>query len=266
MDSGSGMKTVASEHYTDDFYDGLISGTLRSAARYVDFLSTLYRPMSVVDLGCGRGTWLKAFRDGGAKKVVGFDGPWNTQTNMVDQAIEFHAVDLNKPISTDRMERFDLAISLEVAEHLEASSASTFIDSLTRLSDVILFGAAFTLQGGTGHINEQPHTYWAQKFALHGYEPYDLFRPLFWGDEDVEYWYQQNIFLYVRKNSPIAGLLSSAGHPAMKNIKFMDCVHPTLYLERIQEVSIGAHIKRLAINVIPRPLRPLAQRIKRAVS
>lgn len=266
MDGSTGTQMASNDHYSEEFYKGQIAGSLRSAVKYVDFLSTIYRPGSVADLGCGRGTWLKAFKDRGARKVVGYDGPWNEQNNMVDQAIEFHSVDLNKPIDTGNMERFDLAMSLEVAEHLEASSASDFVVSLTRLSDVILFSAAFTQQGGTNHINEQPHTYWAQMFALHDYAPYDLFRPLFWGDEEVEFWYQQNIFLYVRKDSPVAGLLSGAGHQPMKNIKFMDCVHPTLYSSRIQQASTRALIKRLAISAIPRPLRPLAQRIKKAVS
>lgn len=257
---------ASSDHYSDDFYKGQIAGSLRSALKYVDFLATIYRPESVADLGCGRGTWLKAFKDRGAGRVVGYDGPWNEQSNMVDPAIEFHAVDLNKPIDAGNMGRFDLAMSLEVAEHLEAVSASGFVDSLTRLSDAVLFSAAFTQQGGTNHINERPHTYWARIFALYDYVPYDLFRPLFWGDEEIEFWYQQNVFLYVRQNSPVAGLLSSTGHQPMKNIRFMDCVHPALYRSSLQQASTRALIKRLAISVIPRPLRPLAQRIKRAMS
>lgn len=257
---------TSSDHYSDDFYKGQIAGSLRSAIKYVDFLSTIYRPASVADLGCGRGTWLKAFKDSGTGKVVGYDGPWNQQSNMVDQAIEFHSVDLNKPIDAENMERFDLAMSLEVAEHLEASSASGFVTSLTRLSDVVLFSAAFTQQGGTNHINEQPHTYWAQIFALHDYVPYDLFRPLFWGDEEVEFWYQQNVFLYARKGSPAAGLLASAGYQPMQNIRFMDCVHPAVYGSKIQEASTRALVKRLTISIIPPPLRPLAQRIKKALS
>jgi SAM-dependent methyltransferase len=262
----TGTKVTSSDHYSDEFYDDQIAGSLRSAIKYVDFLTTIYRPVSVADLGCGRGTWLKAFKDRGARKVVGYDGPWNQQSNMVDQAIEFHSVDLNKPIDAENSERFDLAMSLEVAEHLEASSASGFVSSLTRLSDVVLFSAAFTQQGGTNHINEQPHTYWAKIFALYNYMPYDLFRPLFWGDEEVEFWYQQNVFLYVQKDSPAVGRLSDAGYQPMRNIRFMDCVHPAVYGSKIQEASTRALVKRLTISIIPPPLRPLAQRIKKALS
>lgn len=49
------------------------------------------------------------------------------------------------------------------------------------MSDVIMFSAAYTKQGGNNHINEQPHTYWAKKFISHDFVPYDIFRPVFWG-------------------------------------------------------------------------------------
>ena len=257
---------MSDNHYDNDFYEGQIAGSLRSAVKYADFLLTIYRPDSIADLGCGRGAWLKAFKDRGVRKVVGYDGSWNEQNNMIDQAIEFHAVDLNRTIADKTTERFDLAMSLEVAEHLDASSASNFIASLTQLADVVLFGAAYANQGGTNHINEQPHTYWAEIFSRHGYVPYDLFRPVFWGDEEVEYWYQQNIFLYVKENTPVAGLLSQAGYRPMKNIKFMDCVHPILFDSKLQQISTKAFIKKLMIRAVPRPLRPLAQKIKRAVT
>jgi hypothetical protein len=49
---------------------------------------------------------------------------------------------------------------------------------------------SYTKQGGINHINEQPHTYWAQLFAEHGFVPFDLFRPVFWGNENVCFWYR----------------------------------------------------------------------------
>ena len=58
-----------------------------------------------------------------------YDGPWNTQENMVDQAIEFTGMDLNSPARVSA-ERFDLAMSLEVAEHLHPSTAEAFIGFL----------------------------------------------------------------------------------------------------------------------------------------
>src|SRR5437899_5288440 len=115
------MNSVLDKRYDDAFYKSQLDGSFRSAVKYVDFLSTIYRPSSVVDVGCGRGAWLKAFKDSGVQRVVGYDGAWNNKANMVDHSIDFRSVDLNKPIVVADAERFDLAMSLEVAEHLEES-------------------------------------------------------------------------------------------------------------------------------------------------
>jgi SAM-dependent methyltransferase len=245
--------------YGDDFYKKQVGASLASAMTYAALLAPLFRPASVVDLGCGRGTWLKAFKDIGATKLVGYDGNWNTQRNMIDQSIVFRSANLNEPIRPAESERFDLAMSLEVAEHLEPSSARTFIRSLTDLSNVILFSAAYTKQGGDNHVNEQPHTYWAEIFMSFEYVPYDLFRPVVWGDKEIPFWYQQNTFLYVRRNTHFAEVLANVGHYPIKNLAFMDCVHPSLYQSRI---GTKAAIKELAAKAIPKPLLSLAQRIK----
>ena len=56
--------------------------------------------------------------------------------------------------------------------------------------------------------------------------PFDLFRPVFWGNEDVDYWYRQNVFLYVRKGSVAWQLMMNSGHRSMTDIGFMNCIHP----------------------------------------
>jgi SAM-dependent methyltransferase len=215
--------------YNDQFYKDQISGSYKSGQVYAKLLAQHFTPATVVDVGCGRGTWLKAFAETGAKDLVGFDGAWNSQGNMVDPAITFVQCNLNLPITTTDNYKFDLAMSLEVAEHLEIASAGIFVQSLTTLSDVVLFGAAFTAQGGRNHINEQPASYWAAFFAGQGFVPFDLFRASVWGDPAVEFWYQQNTFLYVRRDSAAYAHFVTEGLQPMSNIAFMDCVHPALY-------------------------------------
>lgn len=244
--------------YSKDFYDQQIAGSYRSAKVYVEYLSKIYLPHSVVDVGCGRGAWLKAFKEAGTQRLHGFDGAWNTQQNMVDDSIVFVACDLNQPIVSN-VERFDLAMSLEVAEHLESASAKTFVRSLTALSDVVLFGAAFTEQGGSNHINEQPHTYWAKHFDAEGYAPFDMFRPVFWGDRRVDFWYRQNTFLYVRKDSVPYGEFVSKDFLPIANIDFMDCVHPSLYL--YPSIRKGVRmIFRTIMRAVKRRIAPTPQR------
>jgi hypothetical protein len=218
--------------YGDSFYAGHMAGSYRSARLYSECLSKVYSPVSVVDVGCGRGAWLKAFKESGASRLLGFDGVWNSQQKMIEDSLIFKAFDLNKPIVVD--ERFDLAMSLEVAEHLAPSSAETFVKSLVGLSDVVMFGAAFVEQGGANHINERENSYWAGLFASHQYVAFDMFRPVFWGDSRVESWYQQNTFLYVRQGSLALAMISSKGMSPVSNLGFMDCLHPDLYLYRSQ--------------------------------
>jgi SAM-dependent methyltransferase len=226
-----------SNYYGEDFYFSQIKGSYKSAIFFVRTLLSIYKPKSVVDLGCGRGAWLKAFIENGAEKVVGIDGSWNSQANMIDPKIEFYQADLNQRIEKTHDIKYDLSISLEVAEHLDESSANIFIKSLTNFSDLVMFGSAFTAQGGTNHINEQPHTYWAKIFMSYNYLPYDIFRPVLWGNNEIEFWYQQNTFLYIRKDSSIANIFAKAGHFPIKNINFMDCIHPSLYNLKLRRKS-----------------------------
>jgi hypothetical protein len=250
--------------YGDAFYQTHLEASLSSARRFADVLAEHYKPGAVADVGCGRGTWLKAFAERGASRLVGFDGPWNSQDVMIDDAIEFRPVDLNHPAGATG-ERFDLAMSLEVGEHLEPDRSEAFVQFLTSLSDVVLYSAAFSGQGGHNHINEQPHSYWARLYVQCGYEPYDLFRPRIWGDDAVSFWYRQNGFLYVRRDTPLAQRLAAAGIHPIQNLDFMDCVHPELYALRLGEVGFKATLRNAAVRTIPKSLQPLAVKLKKSL-
>ena len=87
----------------------------RSARRVVPLVLELIHPRSVVDVGCGVGTWLSVFREHGVEDVRGIDieGVAGLLEIPLDQ---FLAHDLTRPIEPDR--QFDLVVCLEVAEHL----------------------------------------------------------------------------------------------------------------------------------------------------
>src|SRR5271165_3642324 len=90
------------------------------------------------------------------------------------------------------MERqFDLAISLEVAEHLDSKYASSFVAALLKSSPVVCFSAAIPFQDGVNHVNEQWPDYWARLFASHDYLAIDCIREKIWDNEKVELWYAQ---------------------------------------------------------------------------
>lgn len=185
---------MQNQQYTNDYFALVADGSERSAEVMAPMVLELIRPRSVVDVGCGVGTWASVFERLEVEKVRGIDGEYIDRSSLLIAPEHFIAADLKQPLSIE--ERFDLAVSLEVAEHLPASAATTIIKTLCSLSDVVLFSAAIPGQGGNHHINEQWPEYWAERFATRGYLAIDWLRDRVWNHPDVDYWYAQNILLY----------------------------------------------------------------------
>lgn len=181
--------------YSDTFFDYIDAGARRSAQGVLNLIGPWLRPTSVLDLGSGRGVWLDEWHKAGAAEVLGVDGHYIDRSQLAVPQDRFLAADLTAPVDTGR--RFDLAQSLEVGEHLPATSAATLVDSLTRASDRVLFSAAVKGQGGEFHVNEQPLSYWQALFAERGYRAYDCLRPHLKGDRTIEPWYRYNSILFV---------------------------------------------------------------------
>ena len=137
---------------------------VQAANEIVPALIDIFHPHSVLDFGCGIGTFLSVFKRLGVNDVLGVDGPWVDQ-HMLEKYLasnEFLEADLRHFVRMSR--NFDLVISLEVAEHLDERHADVFLDSITAAGDTIVFSAAIPGQGGQNHLNEQPLSYWIQKF------------------------------------------------------------------------------------------------------
>jgi SAM-dependent methyltransferase len=175
---------------------------------------------SVLDIGCGKGTWLKAAIENGAKLVVGVDGIEIPHTELLFPPENFHICDLRKPL--DLHQHFDLVLCLEVAEHLEKQYAEQFVKSIAIHSDTILFSAACPGQSGQHHINCQWPEYWQALFNKEGYACTDAPRWKIWRDTRIEPWYRQNIFLAVR-DYELAG----------KEPRIFSTIHPDYLLQRM---------------------------------
>lgn len=218
---------MSSEYYTKSFYEEVRNGSTRSAEVIVPLVLQLLPVRSVLDVGCGDGSWLSVFRKLGVDDILGIDGDYVTPDLLQIPQDRFRAVDLTKPFSLGRV--FDLAISLEVAEHLPADCASVFVGSLTRLAPLVLFSAAIPLQGGNHHINEQWPDKWAGLFRDNDYLPVDFVRKRVWQNDSVDWWYAQNTLLFAQAN-----LLES--NAALKaefertNLNQLCLVHPKRYL------------------------------------
>lgn len=235
--------------YDDGFYLEQEDGSYRSASIVVPILIDALKPLSVIDVGCGVGTWLRAFTENGVDDFLGIDGDYVPRDKLRIPASRFQPRDLTEVVSVGR--RFDLALSLEVAEHLPAEGADKFVSFLVEAADIVVFSAAVPNQGGTTHLNEQWQSYWAAKFANVGFSAYDFVRPVIWNNEDVAFWYRQNIIVYAHQRASDAlRLLERIGSPGL-----LDLVHPKLFQQRIDEIPGFRKSMRGLYNAFMRNIR-----------
>jgi SAM-dependent methyltransferase len=192
-----------------------------SAIEVLSFVINHFNPKSVLDIGCGDGAWLTTCKQMHIPVVYGVDGI-NVDSKLIDDS-EFLLHDLRTELDLKR--RFDIAMSLEVAEHLPAESADNIVQMLSKHSDVILFSAAIPGQGGQHHINEQWPEYWHKKFKAAGFVAYDI-RDRFWNNEKVLWWYKQNLILFARPGNKDLADLTVSHHVDSR-------IHPGLYQKKI---------------------------------
>jgi len=225
--------------YGRDFYQSNSAHARQSACELLPLVLDIVEPRSVVDIGCGTGTWISVCSELGIDDVLGIDGGFCSPDLLEIPTSQYQVIDLALPFSLGR--RFDMAICLEVAEHLPESSAAGLIKSLVELVPCILFSAAIPGQGGTSHLNEQWPDYWVRLFSRHEYKALDWIRPRIWNNEKVAWWYSQNSLLFC---SPEA--LQRLEHRASELPSAPDdplsLVHPAKLVEAlwVSEVSQSA--------------------------
>jgi SAM-dependent methyltransferase len=220
--------------YTREFYEQGQVSSLRAAREVIPIVLELFRPRSVIDVGCGVGPWLAVFKEYGIEDILGVDGDYVDRSMLQIPETQFISFDLEQPFETGR--QFDLVVSLEVAEHLPRESAKTFVDSLTKLGPIILFSAAMPFQGGTHHVNEQWPEYWAEYFREKGYIVVDCIRSKIWRNENVSWWYSQNILVFAKPTQ-------LERHPLLARevertfVSQLSIVHPCNYLAKVESLN-----------------------------
>lgn len=213
--------------YDDTFYKNRNEQTKYAARKIINILFDYFEVESAIDIGCGVGTWLNELKNQGIKKVKGLDGDYVNRKYLVIDNNEFVPTDISDTINVK--EKYDLAISLEVAEHLPIERAKSFVSDLCKMSDVVMFSAAIKFQGGDNHINEQRISYWIQLFKNNGYEVMDIIRPEIWTDIKIPVWYRENMVIFVNKYK-----FDKSFYQKKSEKSILDMVHPELYEAKIK--------------------------------
>jgi SAM-dependent methyltransferase len=239
--------------YNEGFFKAADQSSYQSAKIILGLLWQEYEFRGVVDVGCGSASWLRAAAEVAAlppSSMTGIDGAYARQFHQAGDA-RFIYQDLESPLPA--LGPYDLAICVEVAEHLVPTRSMSLIRELCGLSDVIIFGAACPGQGGTGHINEQWPAYWIERFAESQYLAFDIFRAAVWRNPRVSPWYAQNTLLFVRVTHP---LTMSLRESTLRSDSWMaEVVHPGILKIAGCETAGASRLLR----ALPRRLRAAIQ-------
>lgn len=178
--------------YQENFFDGEgFAQTIKTAELITNYLINTYHLKSVLDIGCGPCAYVNAFSN---KNVfaVGCDGsPYGVKRATSPSLAFVH--DAKIPLIFNR--KFDLVMSVEVAEHIPTSSSETLVTSLCQNSDgLVVFTAAPPGTPGDDHINCKPREFWEKLFNSHGYILSELETTNLraWAKENnvAEWWYK----------------------------------------------------------------------------
>jgi SAM-dependent methyltransferase len=221
--------------YHPHYHDEKVTPARRAAERILPIVFSVVDVSSIVDVGCGPGSWLAAARDMGVPLLTGVEGEWAIEWFGENRtgACDFELANLEDELRLPAT--FDLAICIEVIEHLSPTRGESFVGDLCRCAANVLFGAAVPGQRGPNHLNTRWTSYWAECFAAHGYRPVDVVRPHVWGDDDLLVHYRQNPVLFVSEDVyAVTNRRALAMGPPP--LAALDRVHPALFTKRSNEL------------------------------
>jgi len=245
--------------YDKDYYSILEpseGGSRLSAEIIVPLVLDLLKPASIIDLGCGLGSWLSVFQENGVDDILGIDLPNVDRDLLLIPKEKFQPFDLRERFRLDRT--FALSMCHEVVGHLTEKTVDAFMDDLVALAPISLFSAPVPHQGGPNQVLLHWPQYWVEKFAARGFRVLDPFREKIWDNPDVKWWFCQNLLLFVREDVLAANeTLQHAA--AATRLSQLALVHPRLYLQTVARIDAGLvdtlrEIPRLSVEAIKRRL------------
>ncbi|RKY58586.1 MAG: hypothetical protein DRP94_05950 [Candidatus Latescibacterota bacterium] len=136
----------------------------RQAEEIGEIILRMFRPKSVIDLGCGPGIYLLPFKRAGCR-VLGVDAC--PEAGKMLKKSEFVLADLTRPF--DPPFKADVCICFEVGEHIDEGYSAVLVENCTRCADTIVWSAARPGQAGFDHKNCQWLDFWWRLFEIYGF-------------------------------------------------------------------------------------------------
>ena len=159
---------------------------------------------SVVDVGCGQGLMLEGLRRANPSlNLCGYDGSPTALRRARARGLSVDPLDVVALSKSEadavarRIVSFDLAVCLEVAEHIPFWHSGKLLTMLAAAPRLV-FSAAHPNQGGQLHVNEQPAAYWIDRLAARGLRlaPFDDALRADLQSLEVPPWYKENIHAF----------------------------------------------------------------------
>lgn len=163
-------RLFGSEVYSDSYFRDIERIEAASVETIAAWIVDRIGPGRAIDIGCGPGHMMKALVDRGVD-MVGVDIAEAGLARVRDKGLDGQAFDLTREAPLPGIP-YDLAISCEVAEHLDERHADRFVAHLTSASDTVYLTAAEpdpSVGPGLHHVNERPNAYWIDKLASAGF-------------------------------------------------------------------------------------------------
>jgi hypothetical protein len=219
--------------YDQAFYNSIRPGCQAAAAQVIPWLMDLFNPQSIIDIGCGEGHFLAEAKRCGAAEVYGVDGHEWADRRMEIAVGEYrrHNFESSRYIAGKMRE---LAICLEVAEHLSAAAAERLVADLCNMAPMVLFSAAIPGQGGEGHQTEKWQSWWAERFYQRKFWAHPFIQSKFWDVAAIPPWYRQNWMLYIRED-----ITADITLPPQFERQFVaDRVHPDIFRAKDRHIAM----------------------------
>lgn len=198
------MREFNKEIYNDRYFRWHNDNARPYSIPSIQYVLSKYSISSMVDFGCGIGSYIEAAVKHGLDDVKGYEYAIESAKKYtplhIQKYIEY-GVDCTKKIHT---KKYDCVISIEVAEHIIPTGSDMFVDNISNSvsnDGMIIFSAAQPNQRGSGHINCRPKEFWVDKFENHGLK---INNPIYedikksWGELSVPYYILNNFFILTK--------------------------------------------------------------------